>query len=266
MADLFLKQPKEYAEGRPAYPQQLFDFIASKTPSHHLAWDVGTGSGQAARSLADIYSNVVATDTSPNQLEHAEKLPNIAYRCTPPKMSTPELRRDVGSESSFDVVTVAQALHWFDLPTFYEQARYVLKKPDGVVAAWCYTLPEVSPEVDSVLRRYYSEDTEPYWDPARSLVDRKYETVDFPFEAVDGCDHTGPFRFDAEKGMDLEGYLTYLKSWSAYQTAKEKGVCLLGGDVVRRFEKAWNDHGPPQKVATFPVYLRIGKVGSLQNE
>jgi len=51
MAKLFLKQAKQYADARPSYPPQLFQFIASKTPSHYLAWDVGTGSGQAAKSV-----------------------------------------------------------------------------------------------------------------------------------------------------------------------------------------------------------------------
>jgi hypothetical protein len=52
MAELFIKQAENYAEGRPCYPPELFDFIASKTPSQDLAWDVGTGNGQAARSVS----------------------------------------------------------------------------------------------------------------------------------------------------------------------------------------------------------------------
>nr|ABN07991.1 hypothetical protein MtrDRAFT_AC153128g24v2 [Medicago truncatula] len=50
MAELFVNQGKEYADARPSYPPQLFQFIASKTPSHNLVWDVATGSGQAAKS------------------------------------------------------------------------------------------------------------------------------------------------------------------------------------------------------------------------
>lgn len=52
MAEFFVKQAEVYAEGRPNYPAELFEFIASKTPSHDVAWDVGTGSGQAARSVS----------------------------------------------------------------------------------------------------------------------------------------------------------------------------------------------------------------------
>uniref|UniRef100_A0A2N9GGK1 Methyltransferase type 11 domain-containing protein n=1 Tax=Fagus sylvatica TaxID=28930 RepID=A0A2N9GGK1_FAGSY len=166
MAELFIKQAEQYAEGRPSYPQELFDFIASKTPSHDLAWDVGAGSGQAARSLAGIYKNVIATDTSPKQLQFAPKLPNIRYQQTPPTMSIAELEGNVAPQSSIDVVTIAQAIHWFDLPNFYQQVRWILKKPHGIIAAWCYTVPEVNDSVDAVFQPYYNIAAEPYWEPA----------------------------------------------------------------------------------------------------
>ncbi|KAL4282624.1 hypothetical protein GQ457_16G007390 [Hibiscus cannabinus] len=257
MAKLFIKQAKQYAEARPSYTPQLFQFIASKTPQHDLVWDVGTGSGQAARSLAEIYNYVVATDTSPKQLEFAPKLPNIRYQETSPTMSLSEVEQKVGAESSVDLVTVAQAMHWFDLPEFYRQAKWVLKKPHGVIAAWCYTTPEVDESVDKVLKRFYEN---PYWDPQRRLVDDKYKSIEFPFEAVDGEEGTGPFELGNERRMGLEEYLTYLRSWSAYQKAKEKGVELLSEAVVEDFKRAWGDDAP--KPVNFPIYLRIGKVGS----
>ncbi|GER57212.1 S-adenosyl-L-methionine-dependentmethyltransferases superfamily protein [Striga asiatica] len=262
MANLFIKQAEQYSVGRPSYPNQLFDFIATKTPSHDLAWDVGTGSGQAARSLANIYKNVIATDTSPKQLEYAAKLPNITYKHTSPCMTISELQEKIGPKSSVDLVTIAQAMHWFDLPKFYQQVKWALKKPDGVIAAWCYTSPEVNPGVDSVLKRYCTNCVTPHWAPARRFVAEKYETIEFPFGPVDGLENNGPFRFNSEEVMDLERYLTYLKSWSPYQTAKEKGVELLSDDVIEGFTRAWNEDGKIEKVVTFPVYLRIGKVGS----
>ncbi|XP_050245452.1 uncharacterized protein LOC126693506 isoform X4 [Quercus robur] len=262
MADLFIKQAEQYAEGRPSYPPELFEFIASKTPSHDLAWDVGAGSGQAAQSLSGIYKNVIATDTSPKQLAFAPRLPNIRYQLTPPTMSIAELESSIGPQSSIDVVTIAQAIHWFDLPNFYQQAKWVLKKPHGVIAAWCYTVPEVNESVDAVFQPYYNIAVEPYWDPARKLVDNKYETIDFPFEPVDGADHTGPFPFVTERLMDLDSYFTYLRSWSAYQTAKEKGVELLSNDVIEEFKRAWTEDGQDKKVVKHPIYLRIGRVGN----
>ncbi|CAL5431119.1 unnamed protein product [Camellia sinensis] len=263
MADLFKKQGKLYWKSRPSYPEELFQFIASKTPSHDLVWDVGTGSGQAARSVAAIYKNVIATDTSQGQLDFAPNLPNVQYRCTPPNMSLTELENMVSEQTSVDLVAIAQALHWFDLPTFYQQVKWVLKKPDGVIAAWTYTMPEVNDGVDSIFRRVYFVDSRPYWDSGRNLVVDKYKSINFPFEPVDGVDHTGPFEFKIEWLMDLEDYLTYTRSGSAYQTAHDKGVELLTEDVVEEFKRAWNEDGNGQMVVKFPVYLRIGKVGNL---
>ncbi|KAL2534992.1 S-adenosyl-L-methionine-dependent methyltransferase superfamily protein [Abeliophyllum distichum] len=261
MADLFIEQAKQYSEGRPSYPEELFQFLASKTPNHDLVWDVGTGSGQAAASLAKIYKNVVGTDTSQKQLEFAPKLPNVRYVCTPPKMSISELEHTIAPQCSVDLVTIATAMHYFDLPTFYQQVKWILKKPSGVIAAWCYTAPEVDPRVDSVFGSLYYVDSRPYWKQGKDLVDLKYETIDFPFEPVDGVDHNGPFEFKAEKLMDLDGYFTYIRSWSAYHVAKGKGVELLTDSVLEDFEVAWNADGKSQKIVTFPIYLRIGKVG-----
>ncbi|KAH7855532.1 hypothetical protein Vadar_025913 [Vaccinium darrowii] len=271
MANLFHKQAKIYAQARPSYPKELFEFIASKTPNHDLVWDVGTGSGQAAKSLAKLYKNVVATDTSQKQLDYAPKLPNVRYQCTPPNIPLSELESTVAPPGTVDLITVAQALHWFDLPTFYQQVKWVLKKPHGVIAAWCYTVPEandnipgVNDKFDVVFQQFYA-DSHPYWDPACKLADDKYKGIDFPFEPVgDEAKQTGPFAFTIERLMDLEGFFTFIRSWSGYQTAKDKGVELLSDDVVESLKRAWSEDDVDQKVVRTPIYLRIGKVGNLE--
>ncbi|KAI6673708.1 hypothetical protein NL676_001614 [Syzygium grande] len=250
MNELFGRQAQRYADGRPSYPPQLFQFIASKTPSHDLAWDAGTGSGQAARSLAEIYGNVVATDVSPEQLELAPKLPNVRYELTSP----------VSAESSVDLVTVAMALHWFDRPNFYRQVKHLLKRPHGVIAAWGYTMPRVTGPVDSIYEEFYSMDLNPYWSPTHKLVIDEYRDMEFPFEPVEGMEDTGPVRFVAERAMGLDEFLTFVRSTSPYLKAKEEGVELLGGDAVKRYERAWNEDGEEEKVVKFPVFLKIGKV------
>ena len=209
--------------------------------------------------LAAIYKNVIGTDASEKQLEFAAKLPNVRYQHTPSIMSMAELEQKVAPQGTVDLVTIAQALHWFDRPTFYEQVKWVLKKPHGVIAAWTYNVPRVSDEVDKVFDQFYFDDLGPYWDSARKLVEENYRSIDFPFQPVDGVDHTGPFEFVSETVMDLDQYLTYIRSGSAYQTAKDKGVELLGEDLVEKFKLAWGNAG--RRVAKFPINLRIGRVG-----
>ncbi|GMH20192.1 hypothetical protein Nepgr_022033 [Nepenthes gracilis] len=261
-SDLFQKQGKNYSEARPDYPPELFQFIASMTPCHDLAWDVATGTGQAAKSLAEIFKKVIATDVSQDQLQYATQLPNIHYHCTPPTMSTTKLRRIITPKRSVDLVTVAQALHWFDLPKFYEQVKWALKDPNGVVTAWCYTVADVNPEVNSVFHSFNDVDCAPYSYPGRRLVRDKYRSIYFPFDPVDGLDHTGPFEFQAERVMDLDRFFVYVRSMSAYGVARERGVELLSGDVVEKLKRAWMEDGEEEKVVKFPISLRIGRVGN----
>lgn len=270
MAKLFIQQAKQYADARPTYPSELFQFIASNTPSHDLVWDVGTGSGQAISPLAKLYKKVIGTDTSPKQLEHAPKLPNVNYFLTPPTMSIDDLQQKVPiiAQSTVDLVTVAQAMHWFDLPKFYDLVQWALKKPNGLIAAWCYTNVSVNDKVDGVFGPFY-ENSGPFWDEARKVVEDRYRSIYFPFGPVDGLAHTGPFEFEVEKVMRLEEYFTYIRSWSAYNTAKERGVELLSEDVVEKFKVAWGSHGNGEeggeRVVKFPIHLRIGKVGDYSN-
>lgn len=201
----------------------------------------------------------MATDTSPEQLCFAPKLANVDYRHTPSAMSLADLHRHVVPPSTVDLVTVAQALHWFNLAAFYDQIDSVLVKPGGVLAAWCYTLPRVDQSVDAVLRRIYAV-SGPFWAPERRTVDDEYRTIPFPCDPVEGEETTGPFEFASERAMDLDAYLTYVRSWSAYQTAKERGVELLTEEMVAELERAWGGDGKLGKAVRFPIFLRIGKV------
>ncbi len=109
--DHLSQQAHDYARHRPHYPRELFTYLATIAPSHRLAWDCGTGNGQAARALAEHFNRVVATDASSDQLAQAIRHGRIEYRI--------ERAEDVSLEaSSVDLVTVAIAVHWFDLAPF----------------------------------------------------------------------------------------------------------------------------------------------------
>lgn len=256
MANLFIEQASLYAAARPDYPASLFAFLASLSPHHGCAWDVGTGSGQAAIAIAELYESVIATDTSEAQLQHARQKDNIKYMHTPADMTREDVEKIVGGEGSIDLVTVAQALHWFDLENFYGHVKHVLRKPGGIFAAWCYTEPCVSSEVDKIFWEYYKE-SGPYWDPARAHVDDEYRSLSFPFEPVLGLKGTEPIRFDSKKEMTVDAYLTYLGSMSVLQCARHKGVELLPESRKNALREAW---GEGVRTVTYPVFLRVGTV------
>ncbi|KAG0607873.1 hypothetical protein M758_8G061400 [Ceratodon purpureus] len=259
MANLFSKQASTYALGRAIYPKSLFSYLASLTPEHFLAWDVGTGNGQAAVQLADHYEKVIATDASEKQIQHALQHPSVTYAVTNPSMSEEHVRSLVGGEGSVDLVVCAQALHWFDLDTFYGHVRRVLRNPGGVIAAWAYQYPSVTPAVDSVLSKF-KDAISMEWAPPIQYIIEGYETIPFPFAPVlsSGLTTTGPFQFECAKDATLGEYLSHLRSWSAVQKAIDSGRDVWSEYQQQLFADAWGDS--PHRTVKWTLYTRIGTV------
>jgi SAM-dependent methyltransferase len=261
MAGPFDKQAKEYSETRSGYPASLFSMLASLTANHQLAWDVGAGNGQASVSIAEHYDRVIATDRSKELLELAQKHPKVTYALTTPVMTNEELSTIVGEEGSVDLVTVATAVHWFDLETFYSQVKRVLRNPDGVIAVWTYGTGSVSPAVDAVCRDFL-ESSMPYRPPKIQYMLEGYRTLPFPFEPVleNGRGSEGnPMEMEMEIQLSLEKYLGWYNSSYVVTTARENGVELLNEKVLRMFREAWGDE---KKICTckLKVYILAGRL------
>ncbi len=235
----------DYASHRPTYPEALFDELARCAPGRGLAWDCATGNGQAALALASRFRRVIATDVSWLQLGEAAAAPGVEYVCA--SAEQPALRPD-----SADLVTVAQALHWFDHERFFAAVRRTLR-PGGVLAAWCYELAEVDPAVDAVVGRLYVDVVGPYWKPARELLEQGYRTLDWPFEELAVPTTTMSVRWT------LGAMLGYLSTWSAVHAyRREHGEDPL--DLVRSdLERAWGAPGT-ERTVTWPLRIRAGRV------
>ena len=109
--DHFSKQAADYARFRPRYPHEMFEYLGSLAPSRKLAWDCGTGNGQAAVGLATVFDRVIAIDASEKQIASAELHERVDYRVAPAEDSNIDF-------GTVDLTMVAQALHWFDLTAF----------------------------------------------------------------------------------------------------------------------------------------------------
>jgi SAM-dependent methyltransferase len=228
---------------RPTYPAGLFEYLASLCPSHDLAWDCATGNGQAALALTPHFRSVVATDASERQIAQARPHHKITYSVAPAE-------RTPLPDASVDLVTVAQALHWLDLPSFYAEVRRV-SVPGGVIAVWCYQLHTIGPEVDAVVHRLYTEILGDYWPPERRLVEEGYRTLPFPFAEV------APPPFEMVQAWDLPRLLSYLGTWSSSQRYRAQ-VGTDPIDLIRAdMEAAWG--GPSQvREVVWPLHLRVG--------
>lgn len=233
------QETKRYVDVRPKYPDQWFSKLSALTSGHALAWDAGTGTGQAAVAVAEHYERVVATDVSEPMLKQGIPHPRVQYLHTPSSLSEDETVAMLGGENSIDLITVATAIHWFDIPKFYSVAKRVLRKPGGVIAVWTYTdIIGVNPEVERV-SRHLREACKSYWKPGVQYVFEEYRNLLFPFEGVGlGCEGQ-PFQLDMPREMSFESFLSLQRTSSAIAAAKQNGVDLLTDDVVKEFEAAW---------------------------
>ena len=159
--DHFSKQSEQYAQYRPRYPDEIYAYLASIAPGRSLAWDCGTGNGQAAIGLAKHFDKVHATDASAEQIALAYAHAKVEYRVEPAEHVSL-------NAFSMDLVTVAVAIHWFNFDEFYREVKRVLK-PDGILAAWTYSLTEISPQIDQLIHQYYGEILAGYW-PERIII------------------------------------------------------------------------------------------------
>lgn len=233
-----------YARHRPGYPAELFDWLAAVAPGRVSAWDAATGSGQAAAALAERFGVVVATDASLAQLARARPAPGLHYAVAASE-GCPLL------DQFFDVVTIGQALHWFDLDRFWPEVRRVLR-PRGVVAAWTYDVVEISPEVDRVLTWFNRELVSRCWPPERRHVETGYRELSFPFARL------RPPGFAMETEWTLADLLGYLSTWSAVGRYR----LTLGEDPLERLRPplaaAWGS--APRRRLRWPLTVRAGRM------
>ena len=240
----FGPQAEQYAEIRPHYPAALFHFLALTSRETALAWDCGTGNGQAAVGLAERFARVLGTDPSDSMIARAISHPRVTYRTA---------FYDTGlAEHCVNLVTAAQALHWFDVDAFVRETRRVLV-PGGVLAAWCYSMCRIEPAIDEVVDYHYRVTTGSYWPPERKHTEDGYQRIALPIDEM----VVPPFELAAD--WHLADMLRYVRTWSGTRRFVE----ARGEEGQAAFEAAMRERwGNPleRRRVTWPVHARVGEL------
>ena len=243
--DHFSAVANRYADFRPRYPAAIFDFLASIVPQNARVWDCACGNGQATVDLAKRFEQVIGTDGSKEQIASATPHPNIEYR-----VATAE---DSGLQNrSAGLVTVAQAIHWFDFERFYAEVNRVLAH-DGVIAIWAYGIDEVEGEaVNALASDYYANVVGPYWPPERALVEEGYRTIPFPFDEI----NVPPVQMEME--WNLDELLGYFSTWSATNRFIKANGCNPLERLSVELSRVWGERDRTRLV-TWPLSMRVGR-------
>lgn len=242
MKDRFSKHATQYVQFRPVYPSDLYDFIYLHLHQFETAWDAGTGNGQAARELSRKFRKVFATDISEKQLSNAHRADNIFYSVASEK--------SLLTDQSVDLITVAQAAHWFDMKLFSEEVNRVLK-PSGKIAIWGYGLLNINKEIDSLINHFYHTVIGAYWDKERRHIEEHYNNLYFPFKVITAPSFTISVLWTWD---DLKGYFI---TWSSVQRyISEKGENPVD-KLMMEIKPYWKDE---RQIVNFPVFLKLGSL------
>ncbi len=225
--DLFSKQAQNYAQFRPQYPAELYRFILLNCRNHDYAWDVATGNGQAAIELSRGFAKVLATDLSGEQIALARRIENIEYRIADAGVPLAE------SENSFDLITVATGLHWFDRDLFFKEVLRVLI-PGGLFAAWAYGFhSSITSEIDQILHSFYFETLRGFWKPNNQLVWNGYKSIELPFDKI------AVPRIQMAVNWKLDQFIGYCGTWSAVQLFKDAREIDPTLELKKKLEPLW---------------------------
>ena len=232
MKDNFSSRSAAYAKFRPVYPQQLYNFLLPLVRIKNIAWDCGTGNGQVAQELAKHFEHVYATDLSEKQIANAIAASNIHY-------NVGAAEKTEFPDQSFDLITVAQAIHWFDFEKFYAEVKRVIK-PEGIIAVTGYGLLAIDDAIDKVVQYFYTNVTGAYWDEEKKFgaaiifknIGTQLSTYtgkkeDLPLDVQIGFSkklNKAPFRFSA--------LLHDLNRWNIrYDSPLDNETSLLGEEA-----------------------------------
>jgi len=185
-------QGASYAQYRrdyhPSLYQTILDHHGSTGGQFDAILDVGCGPGTATRNLAPHFKHAVGVDASEGMIATARSLSNNIHFevSTVEELGENPALPSIIPAGSVDLITSANAAHWFDMAVFWAQAAKLLK-PGGSVALWASGSIAVHPElqpgavgIQAALRRLF-ERLDDYLLPGNRLTRELYRGMVMPW-------------------------------------------------------------------------------------
>lgn len=241
----FGEQSSQYQQFRPTYPKELFEYLFTLVKTFDLAVDCATGNGQAALELASRFNKVIGIDLNREQLDFAEKRNNIEYKCM-------DVEHTDIADHSVDLITIAQALHWFHFDEFYKEMNRI-SKSGSIIAAWSYSLGQITPTIDAIISKLYSDLENGYWPKERFYIDQGYRSIPFPFKKI------MPPVFTVEKQFSFPELIGYLNTWSAIKEFRKRNNKNPIDDIYLELQKVWGT-ADAIYIMRWPLHMLVGRI------
>ncbi|KAL4426897.1 hypothetical protein ABPG74_008821 [Tetrahymena malaccensis] len=232
--DLFGRknQGQNYDKYRPKYPSKFFDLILKDLNSKESYLDVGCGTGQMLFKLNSHFKIAVGTDLSEKQVSVAtEKISNNQNY-----MNVKVIQSDANNLISslqknslplnYDLVTVGQALHWFEVEKFLQltQSKILNQNQNSRLAVAAYYWDGFDIDINNeqlsgkqIHEQYYNS-IKNYYDFDRDNLYSNYKH--YPFNKY--FEQTSEDSFIEKDIFQLDDLVRYMKTSSAYNTLVEQ--------------------------------------------
>ncbi len=131
----FDKRVENYVKYRPSYPSAAIDFLERecRLTQDSVIADIGSGTGIFSKLLLDQGFQVIGVEPGDAMRAAAE----ASLNANPHFTSVARKAEDTGlEESSIDLITIAQAFHWMDIPSFRAESQRILKPGGWVAIIW----------------------------------------------------------------------------------------------------------------------------------
>ena len=237
----------DYHRNRPSYPGALVEWIleTAAVPRPGRIADVGCGTGIATRLFASRGHTLLGVDPNEDMLAFARQAGGG------PTYVRGEAAATGLAEASFDLVIVAQALHWIAFPEFTAEARRILKPPGWAAAFW--NLRQSGPFLDEYERLLKAES------PEYSRVPRAKDAIKAIRTSPDVAD-LREAEFENAQELDREGFFGRAHS-SSYVAHGLRDRGAFDAALAALFEKHQRDRRVTLRYRCVALLMRLSPGG-----
>lgn len=212
--DLFNNKAALYAANRPSYSPHVLEYLQQDLgfSSTALGADIGCGTGQLTKILAEYFELVYAVEPNDSMMQECQKClynhKNILYVCHSAESTEID-------DNKLDYITVAQAFHLFHNAETLREFKRILKPTGRLIII--YNMKNHSSDLflknEDVLLKHCP------------LYSRDFHATEFKYDSFQECftKDSYQYRYFANDNTEYLGYDTFINRTLSASYAIQRG-------------------------------------------